>query len=442
MGNEYKVSCGKVVGRSHLPAGIPCQDSVVTKVENGVTLAVLSDGCGSATLSHIGSNITVESASKYLIEKFDELYELSETKIALNLLKVIVGSQVQYIKSNRDEIIESIIEFKTREKKDDPEKQFDENKLRQLNENELLSYFYGTFCFIAIKDNKALVGQIGDGRVGLVIDNNLFIALQEQKEGEVNGTTYPSSALFRYIRKNDEKELEELRIIKYKDVNIQAGFVVSDGCDALIEFVDRDKGYFFRMRFAAFARNTLYGVLRSESQEEADEFIAGRLEKIRATTTDDCSIGVVVKDLPENPEDIQREIYTKPHPTDAEFPDEKEEEQAEDEEDNEEEYEPEQYASELYGDLFKEYVDSGALSKDVYDVIDDLGEHANKDKSITIEQLVNAYLIIIKAILENGVYYLRTSQDNIPEAVFNIIKEYDKLFSWPNNGVCKKVTKK
>lgn len=438
MGNDYKISCGKVAGRSHVPANIPCQDSVITKIENGVTMAVLSDGCGSATLSHEGSKITVESVAKLLAEKFDELYELNETRIALNLLKVIVGSQVQYIRENRDHIIESIIEFKTRAQKNgDSEKKFDEDKLRQSNENELLSYFYGTLCFIAIKDNKALIGQIGDGRVGLVVDNNLYIALQEKKEGEVNGTTYPANALFRYIRKNDEKECEELRVIKFKDTNIQAGFVVSDGCDALIEYVDREQGYFFRMRFNAFARNTLYGVLASESQEEADQFIAGRLEKIRATTTDDCSIGVIVRDLPDNPDDVQREIYTKPHPTDIESP---ENEEKEDEE--EEEYEPEQNASDLYGDLFKEYVDSGALSPDVYDVLDRLGYHANDDKSVTIEQLVNAYLLIVKEVLEKGEYYLKTAQDNMSEAVFCIIKECDTLFSWPNNGVCPKVTKK
>ena len=256
MGNEYKLSCGRVVGRSHLPAGIPCQDSVITKVENGVTLAVLSDGCGSATLSHEGSKITVESTAKLLGEKFDELYELSEIKIAYNILKFIVGSQIQYIKENRDHVIKSIIEFKSREgKSEDPEKKFDENKLRQSNEKELLSYFYGTLCFIAIKGNKALIGQIGDGRVGLVIDNVLKIALQEAKDGEVNGTTYPVNALRRYSINNDEKELAELRIIKYKDVNIQAGLVVSDGCDSLVEYVDREQGYFFRMRFLPFVKN-------------------------------------------------------------------------------------------------------------------------------------------------------------------------------------------
>lgn len=437
MGNEYKLSCGQLVGRSHLPNNIPCQDSVIVKTENGVTLAVLSDGCGSATLSHEGSKITVESTAKLLIDKFDELYELDDIKISLNILKTIVGSQIKYIKENREAINERIIEFKTRAQKDDSEKPFDVERLKNANEYEMTSYFYGTLCFIAIKGDKAMIGQIGDGRVGLVIDNNLFIALQEVKNDAVNGTVYPANALFRYLKNNDENECKELRIVKYQNVNIQAGFVVSDGCDALIEYVDKDKGLFFRIRFNAFSRNTLYGVFNSESQEEADSFIMERLEKIRATTDDDCSIGVIVKDLPEDPNAIERKIFVKPGPND--------EPKEEEEEETEEEYEEEeQYASKIFGDLFKDYVDSGAISADVYDVIDQLGFHAQQDKSVTIEQLVDGYLIIIKGVLESkeGAYYQRPSQDQLSDVIWEILKKYDTLFSWPNNGICKKVTKK
>ena len=44
MTDRWIINSGATVGRSHIRENIPCQDSVLSKNENGVYVIALSDG--------------------------------------------------------------------------------------------------------------------------------------------------------------------------------------------------------------------------------------------------------------------------------------------------------------------------------------------------------------------------------------------------------------
>ena len=54
-------TAASIVGTGHVAGGIPCQDSSAVVIESEFQLAVVSDGAGSARLSHFGSAAVVEA---------------------------------------------------------------------------------------------------------------------------------------------------------------------------------------------------------------------------------------------------------------------------------------------------------------------------------------------------------------------------------------------
>ena len=54
-----KVHCA-VQGRGHTKNQVPCQDKTFCYQENGVLVAALADGAGSAKLSHYGAACVTE----------------------------------------------------------------------------------------------------------------------------------------------------------------------------------------------------------------------------------------------------------------------------------------------------------------------------------------------------------------------------------------------
>ena len=461
MGNDFKVISGKLVGRSHGDK-IPCQDSVVAKSENGVTVVVLSDGCGSAILSHHGSQLTVNSVAKFLCEKFDALYKLDEANISLYLLKVIIKSHLDYFTEHREELIEEAVRL-SEATENDPAKVHTLEKLNAKEERELIKLFYSTVCFIAVKDNLVLAGQQGDGRVGTVIDNKLSILLEERKDGAVNQTEYPYNIFSKYMRDGNIEVCRNFRIVKMEDINLQAAFAVSDGCDPLIEYVDAAQGTFFRVRFNSFTVHMLYEAYSAENEEDAQEKVNARLEKIKAAQTDDCSVGIMVRELPESPNDLEREILERPRPQldeeelalleaskkreetkKEEVPEQvapKEEEydinmEEEEEEEEEEIYDPrDEYASsnpeieKLFDDVIN-FSDDDEFNDWIYDSIDSIQERCFADDSLKFDELVNLYHEVLLTALKDGEYRHSIKDSDIPELYFEVLKDADHVLTW------------
>lgn len=64
---SWKAAAASIIGKSHIEAGLPCQDSSAFKnISDDILVGALADGCGSAKLSHHGANIAVQSVIDFL----------------------------------------------------------------------------------------------------------------------------------------------------------------------------------------------------------------------------------------------------------------------------------------------------------------------------------------------------------------------------------------
>ena len=95
VNSEDKAECWKVggvsvAGFSHIEEEIPCQDAFAYKLrENGLLIAAIADGAGSARLSHIGAQAFVDAAvfkihSSPALEPFDPDIVAAEIITAIN----------------------------------------------------------------------------------------------------------------------------------------------------------------------------------------------------------------------------------------------------------------------------------------------------------------------------------------------------------------------
>ena len=71
---RWSVIAGKSTGTSHLASDTPCQDSFNYDADSisGTLVAAVSDGAGSAELSHIGSDVVASAAVKAATEFLQE----------------------------------------------------------------------------------------------------------------------------------------------------------------------------------------------------------------------------------------------------------------------------------------------------------------------------------------------------------------------------------
>lgn len=60
----WRSVCCAAQGSGHRKSGVPCQDKTFRLDKNGVHIIVLSDGAGSARLSHFGAERVVRAAAE------------------------------------------------------------------------------------------------------------------------------------------------------------------------------------------------------------------------------------------------------------------------------------------------------------------------------------------------------------------------------------------
>lgn len=292
FGYAYIKCYGELVGKSHknekLKKDLPCQDRALCLQGNGVSAAVLSDGCGSSDISQYGSEITTNAVAHLLVDRFDELYQIDfateQIKFRKCIIDAVVESQIEFIKNN-PEIFEA---YKAR----------NAEKYRAYCEKSSELSFYvqalnATLLFFAEKDGKYLMGQVGDGILGAVIDDKLKIVLEEKKEGEINGTFYPSN-IYDYAQK-DEKwyNSSAFQLKKPQNVNINAVILTSDGSDAFF----KREGDNFHKRYAG-VKPLFSKILNAGSEEAAnqilrEEYLTRLVEA--SSAQDDCSVAILLK---------------------------------------------------------------------------------------------------------------------------------------------------
>jgi serine/threonine protein phosphatase PrpC len=192
MTDRWIINSGATVGRSHIRENIPCQDSVLSRSENGVQVIALSDGCGSAPFSEYGSELTVNALCDLFVSSFDSLYELDDLGIKKAVVSAIVDKVKEFLLADK-QIIPTF-------RRDNP-KHYEKYKSRwpgyaAAEKIYPLTLLDATLQFVAVKGNRLVYGRLGDGIIADVKDGALRLLSSEDKVGVAsNATWYPTTIL-------------------------------------------------------------------------------------------------------------------------------------------------------------------------------------------------------------------------------------------------------
>ena len=285
MSKKWSFESAKTVGRSHLreTPPIPCQDSVLTIERNGVIVTTLSDGCGSSLVSEVGSDITTKVICNYLADNFDEVFASSDIDIKKKIVACVIEALKKYISENP--------KFVSDYSKKDPDhrNQFLKHWPGFKNAEKLypLTLLDATIQFVAIKDNKTLIGRLGDGIVGSIQSGNLKIESMEDKIGvESNATWYPSTIVI-VLENTQTNPWNNFEIQKIENnSNYAAYFVMSDGVGDVLVGEDRKENTKFLYPDEldrVLKEKNLFGLLENDYKHKSGIF-------------DDLSISVLKTD--------------------------------------------------------------------------------------------------------------------------------------------------
>ena len=282
---QWLLNSAKTIGLSHIDEKIPCQDSVKTLCKNGVSVAVLSDGCGSAHFAEFGSKIVVDKVSAYLIDNFDDIFSLDENEIKKVITKCILDNVDEFVKKNIN-VINNY--FETEKGKRNYTKVSNYEIMRRLSKDDAQKLLYDTLfdatvLFVCIKDDKCLVGHCGDGFI-LGKQNDEFVVISEEpKLGERNETSYPSVAYYFSLGYESEKEWDVFRILKLNPNDYQGFTLMSDGAEKSLVKISGNVSTPLKSN-----NNLLYEIVANEKEEDATKYLTELLEQTyRERTTND-----------------------------------------------------------------------------------------------------------------------------------------------------------
>lgn len=288
---QYISAYGKLVGKSHLPNDIPCQDNALCVQKNGVSVAVLSDGCGSSEISQYGSQITVESIANLFIDNFDDIYNKDyynieeQLKVRKLIIDTIIKNEKKFVYANED-IFQDYL------KKKGDSKIGDKDSANYMD--FCLRSLYSTLLFFAEKDGRYILGRIGDGVLGALIDDKLRIVLEEKKEGEVNGTLYPYN-LYYFAKTNIKYYLHVgFELKRPANVNINGVILSSDGCSSLFCF----KKDYFHKRYVSEVNDIFEDIVKCPDSDSRNKLLVNKYINDlceKSSTLDDCSLAILIK---------------------------------------------------------------------------------------------------------------------------------------------------
>ena len=146
--NKWRSVSASLIGPGHQVDELPNQDAVKIFIEKDYTLAVVSDGLGSAPLSQIGSRAACETTNDAV-----KIWVNSESKLIQDLLRLIQALWLI--------------------------------KVRPLESKECSA----TLLFsLVLESNKVILGQLGDGAILHWNNEKLEHCLLDDKEGFGNET--------------------------------------------------------------------------------------------------------------------------------------------------------------------------------------------------------------------------------------------------------------
>ena len=205
--SKWRQAHGLVVGNDHIESNTPCQDNVYYVGKNGLHVLAVSDGAGSKQYSQFGSEIATKAVCNYLIEEFDNLYISSET----------YGKSQDEIKEAQKMVKESIFNYVKR-------KIISKAEELQVEVDELAC----TLLFVAKKDEKVIMGHIGDGVIAGLFNsgsNEMLKVLSHPENGEQINITFFLT---------DPDAIEHFRVSAERMSNLTGLMLMSDGAEEVL----------------------------------------------------------------------------------------------------------------------------------------------------------------------------------------------------------------
>lgn len=241
-----KAAAAKVVGRSHVLSGTPCQDAVKTRNLRNKACIALADGAGSKRHSKTGANALVRLASHQCLDSIDRFYtgilESNQT-----LATEIVGS------------FKLVLEGKAKKGR------------------RPVSDYACTLLFFACDGNRYIAGHIGDGAIVARFGQHL-VTLSEPQNGEYANTTF-------FITDSDASQRLRLYAGEYDDA--LGVLLMSDGTAESL--YNKSTGQ------AGSGVSRLLDVFLDLSAVKMRQVLQANLDQVLSQkSVDDCSIAALV----------------------------------------------------------------------------------------------------------------------------------------------------
>lgn len=184
----WKSSGCAIQGRSHIDKGIPCQDKIGMRSSNGTYVICLSDGAGSARLSHFGAECVVEYGINLFASSFDDVFRMDD------------GDKAKTV------ILEAIIDGI-------------KEKSKELSCD--LKDLAATLLVVAVQEDKYIIVHIGDGVIGYFENGEIKVA-SAPSNGEFSNETF-------FVTSSDAASY--MKVFKGSIKNIEGFVIMSDGTE-------------------------------------------------------------------------------------------------------------------------------------------------------------------------------------------------------------------
>jgi len=267
--SSWKIASSYIIGQGHISKNIPCQDrtfklidkqfikrvvkrktyknrksiKVVKKIlDNKKTFYGLSlaDGAGSCKHSDIGAELITKKILNYTKMNFSILFK--DENIRFNL-SAYIESELQ----------------------------------KRTTNNIIFKDLSSTLLFIAIRNNKFIIGHIGDGVIGMLDNKNNIKTISKPDNGEFSNSTFFTTST---------KYIERLRILKGTLKNSRGFILMSDGAEESL--------YDKKKESLSDTNKIIINWLEKNSEKDVEKALYNNLEQvISQQTSDDCSIGIM-----------------------------------------------------------------------------------------------------------------------------------------------------
>lgn len=242
----WNLSNCEIQGRGHVQKKVPCQDKTKATFKDGTYIIALSDGAGSAKLSHFGAECVVETISDFFVDRFDPLYDEMDGR----LVKVAI---IENILAKIDSLASEM--------------------------NCMPKDLAATMLVVAVKDDRFIIAHIGDGVIGYLDGDTLKVASAPCNGEHANETFFVTS----------RDAINTMNLFKGKVNNI-AGFVLmSDGTEQSL--YNKKNNTLSNAVVKLMQRNLLL------EKSEMNAQLQITFENIVITRTqDDCSIALMSRE--------------------------------------------------------------------------------------------------------------------------------------------------